>query len=82
MDLLSLEGAGYEAELESCFLIAQAGLDYREIAIPRLYGPGSSKMGTRHGALLGRLVVLYGYARTIYGARSRAPSALRIPAHG
>ena len=62
---LRLQGCGYESELESCFSTAEAGLSYLEIPIPRIYGPDTSKMGYRHGAVKGRMIVVSGYARTI-----------------
>ena len=65
-----IEGDGYECELEALLAVARAGLDVREVAIPRVYGPNTSKMGARHGALFGRLVVVWGYVRTLVG-RSR-----------
>ncbi len=72
-DAVRLKGSGYEAELESFFAVAKAGLRVLEVPIPRLYGPGTSKMGARHGAALGRTVVVTGYARTVHRAwRERA----------
>ncbi len=78
---LELEGDGYEAELESCFSIARAGLEFREVPIPRIYGPGTSKMGYHHGVLRGRFDVVVGYSRTIYGAWSERVAASRLPVH-
>lgn len=78
---LELEGDGYEAELESCFSIARAGLGFREVPIPRIYGPGTSKMGYHHGALRGRFEVVVGYSRTIYGAWSEGVATSQLPVH-
>ncbi|MGB7859048.1 MAG: glycosyltransferase family 2 protein [Acidimicrobiia bacterium] len=79
LETVHLEGRGYESELESCFAVARAGLTYREVPIPRIYGPGTSKMGHRRGALIGRIAVVAGYRRTINQAEyatSRAEGAL------
>lgn len=79
---LKLDGDGYEAELEACFSAARAGLTYHEVAIPRIYGPATSKMGYRHGALRGRVVVVAGYIRTIFGQRREVPSVQLVRVHG
>lgn len=64
-DALRLQGCGYESEIESCFSTARNAMTYLEVPIPRIYGPDTSKMGYRHGAIRGRLIVVSGYARTI-----------------
>ncbi len=64
IDVLELEGCGYESELESTFAVARAGLSFVEIPIPRIYGPDTSKMAHR-----GRFEVITGYSRTIRDAR-------------
>ncbi len=79
---LQLDGDGYEAELESCFSVARAGLKFCEVPIQRIYGPQMSKMGYRHGAFRGRLIVVASYVRTIYGARAHAPAIAPVGAHG
>lgn len=65
---VELVGCGYEAELESLFAVLAAGMRYHEVAIPRLYGADTSKMGARHGRAIGRVVVVSGYARTVHRA--------------
>jgi dolichol-phosphate mannosyltransferase len=82
LNALQLEGDEYEAELESCFSIARAGLRYGEIAIPRIYGPGTSKMGHARGAVRGRLAVVVGYARTVRTAREHSLTTDWIATHG
>ncbi len=79
---LKLDGDGYEAELESCFSVARAGLTFAEVPIPRIYGSATSKMAYHHGALRGRLTVVSGYARTIHGALQQRETRVPVPAHG
>ncbi len=79
---LKLDGDGYEAELESCFSVARAGLSFAEVSIPRIYGSATSKMGYHHGALRGRYVVVSGYARTIRGALQQRETRVSLPVHG
>lgn len=67
-EVVDLRGNGYESELEACFAVNRAGFEVIEVPIPRIYGPDTSKMGHRHGDLLGRLVVVGGYARTVFNA--------------
>ncbi len=82
IDALDLKGSGYETELESCFSVARAGLSFREVPIPRIYGPKTSKMGYRHGALRGRIVVLAGYTRTFLRAWRQRNAPAGVPADG
>jgi glycosyltransferase involved in cell wall biosynthesis len=82
LHVVRLESRGYEAELESVFAVARAGLRLLEVPVPRIYGPDTSKMGYRHGALQGRLVVLTGYARAIHRARQRRDASTRVPIRG
>ncbi len=79
VDVVALVGRGYEAELESHFAVARAGLRFREVPIPRLYGPNTSKMGYRYGPLRGRTMVLTGYARTVYRAWQDRNSLTKVP---
>jgi glycosyltransferase involved in cell wall biosynthesis len=79
---LQLDGNGYEAELESCFSASRAGLKFCEVPIPRIYGSKTSKMGYRHGAFRGRLIVVAGYLRTIKRARVSALVIAPVGAHG
>lgn len=67
-EAVELVGCGYEAELESHFAVLGAGMRFREVPIPRLYGANTSKMGARHGRAIGRLLVVTGYARTLHRA--------------
>lgn len=70
LDALALSGDRYECELEAFFSVAGAGLTIEEVPIPRIYGANTSKMGYRHGRILGRLKVVNGYAVTLVkGAR-------------
>lgn len=62
---VSLCGDRYESELEMAFCITRSGMRIAEVPIPKIYGDETSKMGARRGALLGRIGVVSGYARTI-----------------
>ncbi|MEN8040407.1 MAG: glycosyltransferase family 2 protein [Actinomycetota bacterium] len=62
---IRLQGDRYESELEMLFCAERAGLRVAEIPIPKIYGPNTSKMAVRHGAVLGRLDVVARYAYTI-----------------
>ena len=64
-EAIDLCGDRYESELEATLCVARAGLTILEVAIPRVYGPDTSKMGYRKGAFLGRAEVISGYARTL-----------------
>jgi glycosyltransferase involved in cell wall biosynthesis len=64
LEEMHLVGPGYQSELELLFEAAIHGWRIREIPIPRLYPPHSSKMGARGGRLIGRIRVLAGYAAT------------------
>lgn len=68
VDALDLRGDQYESELEALLSVARRGLSVREVSIPRIYGPDTSKMGHHHGDMLGRLMVIGGYARTLAGS--------------
>jgi glycosyltransferase involved in cell wall biosynthesis len=76
---VNLEGSGYECELESLFSVARVGLRMREVPIPRIYGAATSKMGYKHGALRGRIVVVSGYTRTISRAWRRRKVTPPVP---
>lgn len=62
---LELTGDRYESELEMLFCAERSGLRMLEVPIPKLYGPGTSKMGRRHGSTFGRVKIVYRYAVTI-----------------
>ena len=62
---LELTGDRYESELEMLFCAEKKGLRVLEVPIPKLYGPGISKMGTRYGSIFGRIDVVSRYALTI-----------------
>lgn len=84
-ETLDLIGCGYESELETCFSAARAGLSYREVPIPRIYGPETSKMSYFDGAIRGRLKVILGYARTIARDRMRTLDTIEgvsVASHG
>lgn len=58
-------GERYEAELELLFDAVRNGWVLREVPVARIYTGQCSKMGARHGALVGRLQVMQQYATTI-----------------
>jgi glycosyltransferase involved in cell wall biosynthesis len=62
---LKLSGDRYESELEMLFCIEKNSLTILEVPIPKLYGPGTSKMGARFGSVAGRIDVVSRYAFTI-----------------
>lgn len=62
---VSLCGDRYESELEIVFCMTRARMRIIEVPIPKIYGDATSKMAARHGAFLGRVTVVKGYARTI-----------------
>lgn len=73
VDVLDLKGDRYESELEALFCVWRSGLTVEEVPIPRIYAPGTSKMGFHRGPLRGRLDVVGGYTRTILDAALRTP---------
>jgi glycosyltransferase involved in cell wall biosynthesis len=64
-ECLDLRGDRYESELEMLFSAERNELRVAEVPVPRIYGPNTSKMNARHGALVGRTDVVYRYATTI-----------------
>ena len=62
---IHLKGDRYESELEMLFCANRGGLRLMEVAVPKIYGPGTSKMGARRGNVLGRIEVVSRYALTI-----------------
>jgi glycosyltransferase involved in cell wall biosynthesis len=62
---LDLRGDRYESELEMLFCAERNALRVTEVPVPRIYGPETSKMNARHGALIGRVDVVYRYTTTI-----------------
>ncbi len=81
---LTLRGDRYEAELEMAFCAARAAKPVLELPIARIYGPATSKMGSRFGPLLGRLDVVSHHLVTIVreamigtGPRATAPTTVR-----
>jgi glycosyltransferase involved in cell wall biosynthesis len=62
---LRLSGDRYESELEMIFCVEKNSLRLIEVPIPKLYGPGTSKMGARFGSVAGRILVVSRYAFTI-----------------
>lgn len=65
VNALDLRGDHYESELEALLSVARKGLVVREVSVPRIYGPDTSKMGYHYGDMLGRLMVIGGYAKTL-----------------
>ncbi|MGI9528206.1 MAG: glycosyltransferase family 2 protein [Acidimicrobiia bacterium] len=76
LDCLQLHGDRYESELEMAFCAARSRLAIVELPIDRVYGPRTSKMGSRLGPILGRINVVRGYGSTIL----REARADRYPA--
>ena len=65
IECITLRGDRYESELEMLFCANRRGLRVVEVAIPKIYGPATSKMGARKGRVLGRVDVVSRYALTI-----------------
>jgi len=65
VECLDLNGDRYESELEMLFCVERNALRVTEVPVPRIYGPDTSKMNARRGALIGRAEVVYQYATTI-----------------
>jgi glycosyltransferase involved in cell wall biosynthesis len=65
VDLMDLEGDRYQSELEMLFAATEHELDVREVPIAKIYGPHTTKMGARHGAVLGRIDVVGQYVGAI-----------------
>ena len=62
---MELNGDRYESELEMLFCASRHEMRVIERPIPKIYGPATSKMGARHGAVFGRIDVVSRYALTI-----------------
>lgn len=62
---LELRGNRYESELEMAFCAARNDRTVVEVPIKRIYGPTTTKMGSRFGPLVGRIDVIGRYATTI-----------------
>lgn len=65
VDLMDLEGDRYQSELEMLFAATEHDLRVREVPIAKIYGPRTTKMGARRGALLGRVDVVGQYVGAI-----------------
>lgn len=77
VECVHLMGDRYESELEILFCAQRNALRLSEVPIPKIYGSGTSKMGTRYGAVLGRIDVVARYALTMAReVRSRASMAV------
>lgn len=72
---IELHGNRYESELEMLFFAERNELKVIEVAIPKVYGKGTSKMGSRHGSIVGRLDVVSRYILTILRESVRTTSA-------
>ena len=62
---IELKGDRYQSELEMLFATVVHDLEVEEVAIHKVYGRNTSKMGVRRGALLGRLEVIGQYVGAI-----------------
>ncbi|MEN8240143.1 MAG: glycosyltransferase family 2 protein, partial [Actinomycetota bacterium] len=62
---MELSGDRYESELEMLFCASRHEMRVIERPIPKIYGPETSKMGARYGAVFGRIDVVSRYALTI-----------------
>jgi glycosyltransferase involved in cell wall biosynthesis len=62
---VELRGDRYESELETIFSAARHHLEITEVPVSKIYGPATSKMGGRWGAVGGRVDVVTRYAFTI-----------------
>lgn len=84
MQCIELSGDRYESELEMLFCADRNALGVIEIPIPKVYGRETSKMGARHGSVVGRLDVVSRYVFTMIreSLRTRSMSATRkrVPA--
>lgn len=77
---MELTGDRYESELEMLFCASSHGMRVIERPIPKIYGPATSKMGARYGAVFGRIDVVSRYALTIArGALRRYLPKTRYP---
>ncbi len=74
---IELHGDRYECELEMLLCAERHGFEVIEIAIPKVYGQGTSKMGSRHGSIVGRVDVVSRYIFTIIRESVRSRSARR-----
>lgn len=62
---LELTGDRYESELEMLFCANRADMRVVERPIRKIYNGATSKMSARRGRILGRVEVVWGYAKTI-----------------
>jgi glycosyltransferase involved in cell wall biosynthesis len=72
---VELHGDRYESELEMLLCADRHALKLIEVPIPKVYGHGTSKMGSRHGSIVGRLDVVSRYVFTIIRESVRSRSA-------
>lgn len=72
---IELSGDRYESELEMLFCADRNALSVTEIPIPKVYGQETSKMGARHGSVIGRLDVVSRYVFTMIRESLRTRSA-------
>jgi glycosyltransferase involved in cell wall biosynthesis len=72
---IELYGDRYETELEMLFCAERHALRVIEVAIPKVYGPSTSKMGFRFGRVVGRVDVVSRYIFTIVRESIRSRSA-------
>lgn len=74
---IELKGDRYQSELEMLFATVVHDLDVEEVAIRKVYGTNTSKMGARRGALLGRLEVIGQYTGAIVAGMAQLRRAER-----
>jgi glycosyltransferase involved in cell wall biosynthesis len=79
VECIELSGDRYESELEMLFCADRNALRVAEIPIPKVYGQETSKMGARHGSVIGRLDVVSRYVFTMIreSLRTRSTRAPR-----
>jgi glycosyltransferase involved in cell wall biosynthesis len=71
VETIELKGDRYQSELEMLFGTVEHRLTVEEVAIHKVYGPNTSKMGARRGAFFGRIEVIGQYTGAIVaGARN------------
>ena len=77
---MRLAARRYDGELELRFEAARCGARVVEVAVPRIYGPATSKMHRRGGALVGRIRVIGQYgAAMVSGSLRISAQRLRDP---
>jgi glycosyltransferase involved in cell wall biosynthesis len=78
---VELTGDRYESELEMLFCADRHAFTVAEVAIPKVYGQRTSKMGVRHGSIIGRIDVVSRYVLTMIRESIRSRSTT-VPKEG